>query len=792
MRLRTGLLAFCVVVAAGCARTPGQGAISEAGRVLPVVQSATPATLPIAASPARSGRFARLADRGELAAYPGNVQREDGAYTWHRADVSEAHALQSMADGHLRLTTPDGRLLDVRYDRHVEHPSGDWTWIGHLPGEEQAQTIITFGDRAVFGSIAQPGGAPPLRLTMRDGVSWLVETDPRKVASIVNSATRPTKPDYFVVPHGPSTTGGVARMAAAPAAVAAATASGPTVVDVLIGYTSGLVTRLGSVSAVNTRLNNLVDITNAAYANSQVNAKVRLVHTMQVSYPDNTTNDSTLKAMSGKTETGSVNSDPAFNALRAAREQYGADLVSLVRPFLTGTGDQGGCGLAWLIGGGLRGTQLPSGSDAYGYSVVGDGQDYDETDQKTYFCRDESFAHELGHNEGSAHDRATAQGTDGVLNNDDYGAFQYSFGYKTSSTNGNFYTVMAYGDTGQSSYRVFSNPRITFCGGRACGTTTYEDNARSLGQMIPIVAGFRAVSTPSGPNITWVVAGVGDFNNDGKADILWRNSKTGGNSIWLSGNVNTPLAIASVTNLAWKIVGVGDFNGDGRDDIFWRNASTGADAIWLSGNASTQQPATAVTNLRWFVAGVGDFDGDGRSDVLWRNASTGGNSIWRSGNSATPIAITTVSNLQWKVAAVADFDGDGRDDIVWRNTASGSDVIWRAGNSAATQTMTAVTSMAWFVAGAGDFSGDGVDDVLWRNGGNGANAIWKSANSAAQQATTAVTNTDWIVAGVGDFDADGRADILWRNTSTGADSIWKGANSGNVQSVASASDQPMH
>jgi hypothetical protein len=25
----------------------------------------------------------------------------------------------------------------------------------------------------------------------------------------------------------------------------------------------------------------------------------------------------------------------------------------------------------------------------------------------------------------------------------------------------------------------------------------------------------------------WVIRGVGDFNNDGKADILWQNSTTG-------------------------------------------------------------------------------------------------------------------------------------------------------------------------------------------------------------------------------------------------------------------------
>ena len=37
----------------------------------------------------------------------------------------------------------------------------------------------------------------------------------------------------------------------------------------------------------------------------------------------------------------------------------------------------------------------------------------------------------------------------------------------------------------------------------------------------------------------------------------------------------------------WKIAGTGDFNGDGKSDIFWRNTSTGDNAIWKSGDAAT-------------------------------------------------------------------------------------------------------------------------------------------------------------------------------------------------------------
>jgi hypothetical protein len=791
MLSRIGLLALVVVVA-GCAREGGSPRDQASnGRASEEAQAA----LAVAHVPPVAGRVGRLPDRGELVAYPGQVQRADGAYTWFRSDISEAHALRAVAEGHLRLTTPEGRLLDVRYDRHVEHPSGDWTWIGHLPGEESAQTIITFGERAVFGSIAQPDGKPPLRLTMRDGVSWLVETDPRKAAAIINAVTRPTHPDYHIVKRADLPAAGNPRPAAAPivapagapiASTSAATVSAANTVDLIVGYTPGFVTAQGSTSAAMTRLNYLVDVANTAYANSQIPAQVRLVHAMQVSYTDLNTNDTALEEMSGyKSGVGTVTPNAAFNALRTARETYGADLVTLVRPFKDP--EQDSCGLAWLLGGGKQGIQAGAGWDDLAYSVIGDGEDVG-TDGHTYFCRDETLAHEMGHNEGSAHDRQTAAGDDGVLNDpDDYGAFQYSFGYKTTSTNGNFYTVMAYGDTGQTPYRVFSNPRITFCGGRACGTTTYEDNARSLGQTIPVVATFRATKVPMVGNVAH-----SDFDGDTRSDILWRNVSTGADSYWKAASAANAQVLTTVADLSWKVVGTGDFNADGHADILWRNTSTGANSIWKSGSSATVQATATVTSQAWTVAGVGDFDADGKADILWHNTSTGASSIWRSGNLSTAQALTTVSNLSWKIVGVGDFNGDGHDDILWRNTSTGANSIWKSGSSASVQAVSTVASQAWIVAGVGDFDGDGKADILWRNTSTGANSIWRSGNLSTALAVTTVADQAWKVARVGDYDGDGRADILWRNASTGANTVWRGGSSVNAMALTTVASQAWH
>ena len=71
----------------------------------------------------------------------------------------------------------------------------------------------------------------------------------------------------------------------------------------------------------------------------------------------------------------------------------------------------------------------------------------------------------------------------------------------------------------------------------------------------------------------------------------------------------------------WQIEGVGDFNGDGRADVLWRHES-GALTNWLAteaGGFNANNSLMAQVPSDWRVLGTGDFDGDGMSDVLWRH-----------------------------------------------------------------------------------------------------------------------------------------------------------------------------
>jgi hypothetical protein len=127
------------------------------------------------------------------------------------------------------------------------------------------------------------------------------------------------------------------------------------------------------------------------------------------------------------------------------------------------------------------------------------------------------------------------------------------------------------------------------------------------------------------------IVGTGDFNGDGYADILWRDT-SGNVAIWEMNGItvlNPNTAGVGNVSTTWSIVGTGDFNGDGYSDVLWHDTS-GNVAVWFMNGTTVPNPNTAgVGNVTtsFHIAGSGDFNGDGKSDVLWRD--TNGNvAVW--------------------------------------------------------------------------------------------------------------------------------------------------------------------
>ena len=791
MRTRNSLGAMLAVgVALSLAACSQQGGADANGKLAARTagMAAQGATIAATASGAGVARFAALPDRGELLRYDAQAPILDGAYTWHRARLSEQHALDAVASGVLNIVAPDGRPLSYQYDRSVRHASGDWTWIGHMPGQPGVQAILTFGAGAAYGSLGQPD-ARPLRLTMRGGASWLVETDPARLAGIASHAANPVSPDYQIVSPAALRRALAARPAASAAkaagfapATASANTAVATTVDLVIGYTQGFVTAQGSVANVVTRLNSMVDTTNAGLANSQVSGQIRLVSTLQVNYTDTNTNDAALGQLTGYDVNGQTTTTPnaAFNALRAAREQYGADLVSLVRPFKDP--EQDSCGIAWLVGGSKQGQTVNanSGWDYFGYSVVSDGTDKNESDGKTYYCEEHTLAHELGHNMGSQHDRITSQGSDGTLDDpDDYGAFAYSFGYKPTAPGRNFYTIMAYGDAGQTAYLTFSNPRTTFCGGNACGVANSEDNAQSLGLMMPPVATFRATVVSGGGGDTALpVARRIDANGNARADLFFFDHSTGKLVTWFMSGTTRTATSSSTIPAAYSVIGAGAFNADGKDDLLLAGNAGNLYIGMSNGSTFALQPMSPAVAAGSQALAVADIDGNGKADIVVRNASTGQVVIWYMNNGVRTAYKSQSFSPSLAFVLAADFNNDKKADLLFQDANRNLSVAISAGSSFTLQSVGLAYASTYALRGATDVSGDGSADILLHDAASNKLVVWYMHGATRAAYSSATSPAGAVLVAQGDFDGNKKGDIAWAHPTSG--NVWLSLSAGST------------
>ena len=617
-------LIICMTVAlsiGGCAVDQQEGKSS-----LPIARTggtALPQTQ-VGSTTAKRMSFASLPDSGALMAYnSGHHPVRRGAHTYHAVQLSEAHALNAAAPGKsIQLPMPSGGTMLIEYQSHEEGLDGNWSWVGKT--EDGLDAVITFGQSAVFGRIGQRD-TEALRITMSSGRSWLVESDPNKMFD-GNLGRDSDQSDVLIPPSVAAAV--IAKKQSSAAAVkisAGDEAASPTnTVDVVLGYTNGLVTKYGSVANANTRLSNLVAITNQGYQNSLVNPRIRLVRTVQVSYTDTNSNETALEAVTGYTCTTSgctVQAVPTELApLRTARDQYGGDLVSLVRPFQAP--QHQGCGIAWLLG--AQGFTIDNSDAPFGYSVVSDGSDVDEGDGRTYFCREETLAHELGHNMGQQHN------IEGAGTPPDSGTHSYSYGYREASTTG-FYTIMAYrmANSSQFSINYYGNPSVNYADtGRPTGTTT-TDNARSLNISMPLVVPFRnaVVAFDGVPNMINILK----MGSQGKTEV----HTLSGSSNYVDYSLHAATTLASTgSDFTWEFI-PGDYNGDGIKDlytIFRMGASNTTEVHILNGtnnyqsyllNTTTALFRTGTTN-NWIFR-LGDYNGDGKLDLycIYRTGASG-------------------------------------------------------------------------------------------------------------------------------------------------------------------------
>lgn len=381
------------------------------------------------------------------------AEAQPGVYSIRIDGAALANAIPG---DRLRLNLPDNANYQVVLDRNQLGSSGAMTWIGHVAGYGNDYrvifTVAPNGD--AIGRMRLPG--------IVDRLDQYYRIEPTRVVSSFAAGEQRFLPDHADDRAAPPASAAKAFSLPKLTAVDHANAlAAKTRVDLLVLYTQSLPGKYSG--GLNALVDHLVAITNQAYIDSGVDMELYVVGKVPVAYSENTDNDPALDDLTN-------GSDIALTNVASWRQQYGADLVTLIRPF-----DQSvmqSCGVGWVNGTG--GQALDS---EQVYSIVSYGK------SNGYYCDDYTLAHEVGHTMGAAHDRAHANST---------GRYPYSYGNGLAGT---FGTIMSYIDP---VIGKFSNPKVT-CNGYPCGNSELDpkngaNNALSFNNTKGTIAAFMPMA----------------------------------------------------------------------------------------------------------------------------------------------------------------------------------------------------------------------------------------------------------------------------------------------------------
>jgi peptidyl-Asp metalloendopeptidase len=382
----------------------------------------------------------------------------------------------SLRASRIKVEFPDGRSLMASRSKETRGNRGEISWAGEFEGKPGSLLVVTSYRNRTTGFLHHEEEIWELT-TGEDGITVLFQ---------VNEDALPDEHDPIMVDADPELSYSQAELEAD-----AATGAEPVSQDLLVVYTQKAVDRAGSVATLESRILNAVAAANAAYLNSEVGIRLNVVGMAWTDYAETGDMSVTLSRLRGTT-------DGYMDEIHSLRNRLGADLVAMISE------DGGYCGIAYVM------SSPSSGFASAAFSVTAQGCFSNQT-----------LAHEIGHNQGNAHDRKNGGSS----------AYAYSFGYRTcdniAPSNGqSFRTVMAYSCSG-SRLNYFSNPRVNYNG--APMGVAYEsdpansaDNARSMNNTAPITAAFR--DAPSGTPPAGPTQLAGTVQDHDGISLSWRDN----------------------------------------------------------------------------------------------------------------------------------------------------------------------------------------------------------------------------------------------------------------------------
>lgn len=433
---------------------------------------------------------------------------------------------------------PDTALAAQRL-RTQTAPSGEGEiWVGEVATETGSEVMLSVRDGMVAGNVRRQNGEFYSIRPQGDGTHLIEQMDTHRVPI----------DDETLVPPADLLAGGKEDSRTAVLGQRDATAS---TLDVLVVFTSEARFGAGGDAAIRSRIDLAVAEANQSFVTSGIPIVLRLVHAAEAAPSAGQAADSNY-----------LNTVTRDAGILALRDRYGADIVSA---WISGPGSAGGTvGIGWVM------TRPSVGFASAAYSVV-----------ETNFAPgpNYSFGHEIGHNLGSAHDRA---------NSSSQGAYSYSYGYQqpNGATSERFVTIMAYRNGCSNCPRInqWSNPNVYYAG-RPTGVPSTElnaaDNALALGNTRIFAEQWRSTTAGS--------PGGGTNNNQAPAvSSILPSAGTGSDAVFTA--TYSDANGASDIGQAWVAVTVGTQLSSACVVIY--NAATGA--VGLRDDAGSSTVGTAL------------------------------------------------------------------------------------------------------------------------------------------------------------------------------------------------------
>jgi FG-GAP-like repeat/FG-GAP repeat len=272
---------------------------------------------------------------------------------------------------------------------------------------------------------------------------------------------------------------------------------------------------------------------------------------------------------------------------------------------------------------------------------------------------------------------------------------------------------------------------------------------------------------------------VGDLNGDGRPDLATVSS---GTPITASVFLNSGDSgfeprrdYPGTINGVPSAIAIGDFNGDGKPDLVATDAAGGRVAVFLNkGDGSFFAKGVYKAGSPASTVATGDLNADGRSDLVTAN-TLGPNtvSVVMNRGDASFLA-PRVYHTTPEGVAIGDLNGDGKPDLVIANDdpAVSVSVFLNRGDGSFRARRDYKTGSAPGSAAIGDLNGDGKPDLATANDGGTVSVLENRGGGSFQAGLDYRAPGKIPVAiAIGDLNGDGRRDLVTANRDSNTVSV---------------------